>query len=375
VREPAIESVQRPRREVTDAIDRVAEARLHEVLALHFDERHGAPFWLARKRELGFDPRREIGSIAELPKLGPFQRRWQAERPLSDFVPRTLWRDLAPELVVAETGGTSGSPVRTVYSPGEFVDAFGIPFTAVGDRVGFPRGGAWLFVGPSGPHVIGQAARLLARMHDAHEPFAVDLDPRFARALEPDSIGARLYREHVVAQALDLLAREPIDVLFTTPPLVLAIADALPEARRGAIRGIHLGGMAIDETLSRETRRRFPNAVVLPAYGNSLFGIVPAVELDPQHLDYAPLSGRVILDVVVEDGARDGRSWRRASPGETGRVSFSRLDRTTFLPNVLERDLATCVATPPSLRDRGFAATTIRDPRPIEPARATRGLY
>lgn len=358
-----------------EAAGRLAEARLSEVLALHFDERRGTPFWLERRRELGFDPRREIRSLADLPKLGRFLRSWQLERPIEDFVPRALWRDLATELVIAETGGTSGAPVRTVYSPGEFVDAFGAPFSAIGDHVGFPRGGSWLFVGPSGPHVIGQAARLLARMHDGHEPFAVDFDPRFARSLEPGSIGARLYREHVVAQALDLLARERVSVIFTTPPLMLAIAAALPESRRDAIRGIHLGGMAIEPRLLRETRLAFRNAVVLPAYGNSLFGIVPAIGLDPDHLDYSPLAGRVVLDVVVEETERGSNSWRYAAPGEIGRVVFTRLDRTTFLPNVFERDVAERIATPRALRERGFAATTLRDPRPPESSTATRGLY
>lgn len=356
--------------------DRLAEARLHEVLALHFDDRHGAPFWLDRARELGFDPRREIRSISDLPKLGTFRRTWQYERPVRDFVPRTLWRDLATELVFAETGGTSGAPVRTVFSPGEFVDAFGTPFVAISERVGFPRGGTWLFVGPSGPHVIGQAARLLARMHDSHEPFGVDLDPRHARSQTPGSIGERLYVEHVIGQSLDLLGREPIDVLFTTPPLLAALGDALEPRRRDAIRGIHLGGMPVSASQLELARNSFENAVVLPAYGNSLFGILPMVDTraGSPHVDYSPLAGRVLID-VVENRPEDGRVPLRVAVGETGRVMFTRIDRTTFLPNVLERDVATRVATPLELTEHGFARFGLRDPRPLAAISTTQGLY
>ncbi len=357
----------------------VANARLEEVLALHFDERKGSKFWLERRRELGFDPRREIRDVSELPRLGEFDRRWLLERPLYDFIPRAIHETQRTELILAETGGTTGRPVRAVFTPEEFVEAFGTPFTTVSTSRGFPFGGTWLFLGPSGPHVIGQAARLLARLHGSLEPFSVDLDPRHARAQEPGSLGEKLYRAHVVDQALDVLAREPIDVLFATPPVALALADALDAERRVAILGIHLGGMAVDPAQRARLREAFPSASILPAYGNALFGILPEPK-EPDWragetgIDYYPLDSRLHVDVAAQENDSVDIT-RSVKAGESGRVVLSRIDRSFFLPNVVERDVATKIVASDALRERGFGPTGLRNPRPFVAAQANRGLY
>ncbi len=356
-----------------------ANAALRRAVARHFDPRSGTPFWLERERALGLDARAEIREAADLARFGPFEREELLRRPLQDFVPRSLWPERAG-LVLAESGGTTGRPTRSVFTPSEFEEAFGAPFLAAGVARGFPRGGGWLFIGPSGPHVIGQAARLLARLHGALEPFSVDLDPRWARAQAPGSLGEKLYREHVLAQALDVMERERPQVLFATPPLALALARALPEERRAAVRGIHLGGMAVSGAAYAEIRALFPRALVLPGYGNSMFGLLMEVrepapgEHGALHLDYFPLAGRLLV-AVVADGP-DGADLSRPLPaGGAGRVVMSRLDESFFLPNLIERDRATAIAAGPEALARGFAPLGVRDPEPIAAEQAERGLY
>jgi len=376
---PGVRASRSPREPAGDAAFDPTTRCLRRAIASHFDPDGGTPFWLDRARELGMgDVRREVRDVGDLGRLGALDRQALLERPLADFVPRRL-RDRLPELVLSETGGTTGRPVRAVFTRDELEAAFGAPFLAVSAARGFPRGGSWLFVGPSGPHVIGRAARLLARLHGAAEPFSVDLDPRFARAQAPGSLGERLYREHVVAQARDILAREPVDVLFTTPPLAVALSRALSPTLRGRLSGIHLGGMTVAPAAYRAIRETFPRAVILPAYGNSLFGILVepvAPDLAPAgtdggagvDLDYFPLPGRLVVTVVDDAG-------REVAPGRRGRVCLTRLDESFLIVGHVERDVATRIAAGPVALALGLAPLGIRNPAPAAPEQAGRGLY
>ncbi|MBI4880679.1 MAG: hypothetical protein HY812_13625 [Planctomycetes bacterium] len=363
---------------MTPAQDRT-NAALCRAVRRHFDPQGGSPFWLERERALGLCALAEVREAADLARFGPFDREELLCRPLFDFVPRSLWRERAG-LVLAESGGTTGRPTRSVFTQQEFEEAFGAPFLAAGSPRGFPRGGGWLFIGPSGPHVIGQAARLLARLHGSLEPFSVDLDPRWARAQAPGSLGERLYREHVLSQALDVMERERPEVIFATPPLALELARALPRERREAVRGVHLGGMAMSGATYAEIRGLFPRALVLPGYGNSMFGLLMEARA-PQadaagalHLDYFPLAGRLLVTVVA-DGPDGADLSHPLPPGGAGRVVLSRLDESFFLPNLVERDQATAIAANAEVTALGFAAVGVRDPEPLVAEQAQRGLY
>jgi hypothetical protein len=341
------------------------EERLARVLDVHFDPRWGSAFWLERAGALGFDPRREIRSVGDLARLGPAPLEALSVRPLEDFVPRHL-HDTLHALVTAETGGTTGPPRRTAFLREEFEEAFVTPFLRAADLVGFPRGAHWLFLGPSGPHPIGKAARACALAMGSVDPFAVDFDPRWARRLPQGSLARRRYLEHVLEQAEAVLASQRIGVLFATPPVLTALGERMEPGRRAEIVGVHLGGMAAAPGFAKELAGRFPNATVLGGYGNSLAGMCPEVTLAPgSPPEYFPCGARLVLEVV-----RDPESPR-------GRVRFHRLDESGFLPNVLERDEAELVAPPARTRQAGFTLPGLRDPRPPEAAAEARnpGLY
>jgi hypothetical protein len=262
-----------------------------------------------------------------------------------------------------------------VFTRSEFRLGFGDPFLAVSRDRQFPAGLGWLFVGPSGPHVIAAAAKLLARLHDSLEPFSVDLDPRWARAQEPGSLGDRLYRRQILGQALDLIAREAPGVLFATPPLALELGRLLSRPERDAVRGVHLGGMALCIEEYRTIRELYRRAVVLPGYGNSMFGLLMGGS-DPEeaHLDYFPLPGRLHVQVVSEASGQPDLD-QPLGPGGTGRVVLSRLDRSCFLPNLVERDRATVAGAGPRALRQGLLALGLRDPHPVAEREARRGLY
>ncbi|AGF77432.1 hypothetical protein UWK_00858 [Desulfocapsa sulfexigens DSM 10523] len=312
-----------------------------QILDIHFDSDTGTPYWLdaLKRKDL---QRRDFQEINDLQLLGPMDVEAMRSRPITDFVPRSLHGCMA-EMILAETGGTTGNPCRRVYLPEEFHAAFVAPWLQAVRRFHFPTHQKWLFVGPSGPHVIAQAARAFARATDSLEPFSIDCDVRWVKQQQPNSMGHMLYMDHLSSQALNIINQQEITVLFTTPPLLLVLAKQMTEKQRLQITGIHTGGMAQDSETSQQLARLFPAAVILPGYGNSLFGVTfeseqimgePSVFFvhDPSlHLHLLPLP---------KDKHEPPRLADTVPEGQRGRIMFHRFDRSFLLLNMLERDTA-----------------------------------
>jgi hypothetical protein len=337
--------------------------RLRELLALHFHPRHGSRYWLRRQEELGWEVCDRICCEEDLWLLGPMPAEDLRRYPLRDFIPQAFHGRL-DRFIVGETAGTSGAPQATAYRDDEFQAAFVDPFLRVAEATGFPRGLPWLWVGPSGPHIIGKAVRELARQTGCLDPFSVDFDPRWAKRLADGSLALQRYLEHVTEQAVDVLDREDIGVLFSTPPALAALCRRLSDRQREAIRGVHYGGMSMTPATVNEFRAAFPNAVHLAGYGNTLFGVVMEVEDRPRTaLDYFPLGDRLRFHVVGPAAAKDDWPPPLLAQGDTGRVLFHRLDESTLLVGVVERDEAEAVAPSSSAAALG-AAGGLRNPRP-----------
>jgi hypothetical protein len=356
------------------------DGRLRRVLALHFHPEHGSPYWLRRQDDLGWKVCDRVRTDADLWRLGPTPLDDLRRFPLRDFIPRAFHRELH-RFVTGETAGTSGEPRATTYRDDEFEAAFITPFLQAAGAAGFPRGEPWLWVGPSGPHVIGKVVRELARRTGSMDPFSVDFDPRWAKRLAEGSLARQRYLDHVTAQALDVLAREEVGVLFTTPPALAALARAMSDRQREAIHGVHYGGLSITAAALNDFRAAFPNAVHLSGYGNTLFGVLMEVADPPrQSVDYFPCGDRVRFRVAAWDGP-DGDQppeWppRELGRGCRGRVLFDRLDEGCLLVGVLERDEAELVAPSPEALALGWGADGLRDPRPPQAARQLQlGLY
>lgn len=357
-------------------------SHLHQILALHFDPEDGAPYWLERQEALGFDVRATVREPEDLLRLGPMREDDLATRPLTDFLPRPVLR-LRDRWVVAETGGTLGRPKTTLWLEDELLRAFVDPFTAVARHHGFPEGAGWLFVGPTGPHVIGRAARENARALGAAEPFLVDFDPRWAKKLPAGSLAARRYLRHVVEQALAILAVQDVSVLFTTPSVLQALAEELSAARRAAIRGVFYGGQPLERDAYFRLREAFPEAVHLAGYGNSLVGLAlqaaPAEDAEDGLCRYWYPGRRVIVRVVERgDGTVPAaeRLHREVEPGATGQVVVSRLDPSFLLVNLFERDEAERLEVPAGPTPFPIHTPGLGDPRPLTTMRpVAAGLY
>ncbi len=341
--------------------------RLRDLLELHFHPESGSSYWLQRQEQLGWNVRDRVRSLDDLWRLGPMPLTDLRRFPVRAFVPLAL-HEQWPRFIVGETAGTSGEPCATAYRDDEFQAAFVTPFLRVAEATGFPRGEPWLWVGPSGPHIIGKVVRELARQTGSMDPFSVDFDPRWAKRLAAGSTARQRYLDHVTSQALDVLLREEVGVLFITPPALTALAARLSDRQREAIRGIHYGGMSLTPETVNDFRAAFPRAVHLAGYGNTLFGVV--MEVADGHrlaMDYFPLDDRVRFEVVdwsEDDNPLEKRPPRYCQHGQSGRVLFHRLDESCLLVGVLERDQAERIAPSSEALTLGGHADGLRNPQP-----------
>jgi len=352
-------------------------ARLERVLRIHFDADRGTPYWLERQRELGIDAVERIRTVDDLSILGPMDEQALAERPIEDFIPRAF--RASSDYLLAETAGTLGKPKTAVHRADEFETAFVTPFVKAARRAGFPEGGHWLFIGPTGPHIIGRAARRCARALGAADAFTVDFDPRWAKKLPAGGFAAQRYLSHIQDQALAVLAVQRIEVLFVTPAVLGGLTERIEEGKRTAIRGIHLGGMAASAEFMANTADQFPNAVILSGYGNTLLGMMPQLRYTRETgFDYFAYGDRLIVNLIPlsQEGDKPDIT-ARVDYGRRGQVMAHRLDEMQFLPNLLERDTAVRIPPEPRAAADGFLQDGLRDPHPIvsEAIKPAIGLY
>lgn len=339
---------------------------LREVLQVHFDKDYGTPYWLRREKELSISVPDEIRRIDDLKLLGPMVEEDLAVLPLEEFLPR-IFLEKKTQLIIGETGGTTGKIKTTAYSTAEFTYAFVDFLKYVFEKRDFPGGLNWLYLGPSGPHIMSKNARRLARALGSLEPFSVDFDPRWIKKMAKGSLGFERYKEHVLAQAERIFHVQEIGLLFTTPVMALMLGERLTPAKRQKVGGMHLGGMTLTGNDYRKLREIYPNAVIVPGYGNTLFGV--ALELSAaadNSVNYYPPGPRLILKVIPKNGLPDGqRIAKEVALGEKGQVMFHRLDKCLFIPNMVERDEA--VRVPPSKEGEkwGFHLDGVKDPGPL----------
>lgn len=332
---------------------------IKHVLNIHFHPALGSPFWIDRAKTLDFDPLKEDFSNSEdLLTFGLMKENDLADRPLFDFIPKRLWPRKST-FIIGETGGTGGVIKTTAYQPEEFRKAFVDNFVAVAKRRGFPQGRNWLYLGPTGPHIIGKAAVACARALRSMEPFTVDFDPRWFGKLPEDSLPRTRYIEHIISQTLHIITTQHIEVLFATPRILSELSEHLDKKIRKGIKGVHFGGMAVPKELYKTLKEDiFPDAVFISGYGNSLFGVALEVAFDESYdITYYPFGERLIFDIVREDNTSVP-----ISDGEEGRLIFSRFDETFMIINLLERDSATKVKS--ELAFPGISGYAVKNPRP-----------
>ncbi len=346
---------------------RPADQWLKYIIAIHFSPEYGSAYWLNKAKELGIDPIRDINTIEDLIIFGPMQEDDLRRYPVEHFIPKAFF-DFKLDMILGETSGTTGKPKVTAYKFDEFYATFVDYFRYVAEVRNFNKGGNWLWVGPSGPHIIGKAVGHVARRMGSMDPFSVDFDPRWAKRLRPGSMSAQRYLEHVKTQAIDILKTQNIEVIFTTPVVLKELTLSMSETDRLRIKGVHYGGMPVNKDDFRMFKKEyFPNAVHISGYGNTLFGLCLEIEESENlDLDYFPPGPRMILQVVsTQDGTTPSKNrlLQHVDYGEKGQVVFHRLDESFFIPNMFERDEAIRIKPTKLVKSLGIELDGARNPR------------
>src|ERR1700733_14333374 len=317
------------------AAQETLDAHVREIVRWHFSPETGSPFWLDWLKKAGWNPASEVKKFGDLLRFPHFQDEWLRDLQPEVWVPKKYQ---GRPFNVFETGGTTGMPKQRIGW-----DDYKVDYSEFSEKLKdehFPRGGAWLMVGPTGPRRLRLAVEHLANVRGSSCYF-IDLDPRWVKKVISNKKfdEAKAYMEHVVAQAAMILQNRKVSGLFTTPKLLEALAEKVDIYEAG-IRGVFCGGTTmlpqyvrfiVEEVL--EGRIGF-----YPTYGNTLMGLAASVPLTPEDnfsvTYYAP-QPRAVLRVVKPDKTEElvpCRQW--------GGVELTTLTREFFMPSFLERDEA-----------------------------------
>ena len=311
------------------------DAHVREMMHWHFSPETGCPFWLDWAKNIGWNPAEVVKSFAGLQRFPNFRDEWLRDLPPEVWVPKQYQ---GRPFNIFETGGTTGMPKQRIGWDDYKVDYE--EFSAKLSDAHFPRGAAWLMVGPTGPRRLRLAIEHLANYRGSSCYF-IDLDPRWVKKVLADKKFdvARAYMDHVVDQGVTILKHRKVAGLFTTPKLLEALGEKINLWEAG-IRGVFCGGTTmapqyvryiIEEVL--ENRIGF-----YPTYGNTLMGLAASVPLRPEDkfsITYYAPQPRAVLQVVDPE-----KPHQLVPDGEWGRVELTTLTREFFMPRFLERDEA-----------------------------------
>lgn len=307
---------------------------LREALSWHFSEKTGAPLWLRLADTLDFDPITDIHTFADLRRFPDISRELR-ESPVEDLIPRGLADEPAPS--VFETGGTTGSPKRLIYTQRWIRRALAWKTTELLEA-GFPRTAPWLVAMPSGPHAFGHTTRLQARALGS-VLHTVDLDPRWVKKLIASGADPSGYVSHIIDQIGHILRTQRIGALTTTPPIFaeLLLHDEHVDRLRSSLRYLAFAGAYLDDDTRDIITEAFPGVVIQNIYGSTMVLTTarlrePAPDFGGNVYDgYAPFVSFAVIDPDTGE---------QVPFGERGQVRMSHVSSGAFIPNNLERDSA-----------------------------------
>lgn len=306
------------------------------IINIHFHPEYGSSFWLEKAKDIRIDPRRDIRRYDDLAMLGFFPIDELRRRDIREFLPAKIAQDPA-KLRVYETGGTTGTPCRIANR--EYLQLMNRWLDWYYDHiVEFPRDANWLWIGPTGPHAIGDLIQNFANTRGGM-CYRIDLDPRFIKLLyqKNDRKTLDLYLDHIRSQSYAILDTQDIHVLGTTPALIEILGPEMSD-QGYEFRGLLYGGTHLNPDLYQLLCTEFfPHAVNTAIYGNTLMGMAPMrpYQSDDRNIVYCPLEPFFKIEIVDLENPNKILNYH-----ETGQVCFSLMTEDLFFPRVLERDQA-----------------------------------
>jgi len=343
------------------------EAYLRAAIAWHFGPDTGSAFWLRAATGLGFDPLTDVTTFADLRRFPNLVNELRSV-PVEDLIPRGYGAE-APLPQIFESGGTTGAPKRTAQLPdwiAQVIDWQTEDF-ATG---GFVPGRGFLCLMPSGPHGVGYFSRLVAeRLGSVFHP--IDIDPRWVKKLAARNAATDVaaYVDHVVEQAVFILATQNVANMHTTPPLLEAMArnDRVVDLVNAKIRYLLLSGAHVDADTLDLLRDIFPDTTITMAFGSTMVLSQATTRTEGEEFVFDPRTPYVVFWVVDPD------TGEQVPHGQRGQVVMNHISKGMFIPNNLERDLA--IRMPGPAGQVGDSVSAVRPVSTFEGAAVVEGVY
>src|SRR5262245_45856538 len=206
------------------AAEQELDGHVSEMISWHFSPETGCTFWLDWAKKAGWDPSKEVKSFADVIARFPhFQDEWLRDLQPEVWVPKKYQ---GRPYNIFETGGTTGMPKQRIGW-----DDYKTDYEEFSGKVSdqhFPRGGAWLMVGPTGPRRLRLAIEHLANFRGSVCYF-IDLDPRWVKKIisEKKFEVAKAYMDNVIEQGATILKHRKVSGLLTTTKLIEALDEQI----------------------------------------------------------------------------------------------------------------------------------------------------
>jgi hypothetical protein len=317
-----------------------ASSHLQKIIKLHFNEEHGAPYWIEKKKELSFDPEEEIETLEDLhlfiedENYQGFPSDKLKEEP-KDLIPKKLDKS---EYELYSSGGRTGKPKWTAWKEkGGWERVMEIVENQFEDQdIKLDRDIA--YIGPTGPHPFGYAPKKLANRNNV-DFLTIDLDPRWVRKTKTDpelrkSKAGEEYINHLKSQTQTLLKQfgPEIGILISTPTIIQMLHQS------GALDKLRLDGIVwAGQAMKPENYQALKDELDCPIvgwYGNTLLGISPHVDFEDGNIVYQP-DPRLVQYQIVDDNLEE------KDYGERGRTLTHILREGLFAPYHMEDDAGT----------------------------------
>jgi hypothetical protein len=313
-----------------------------EAVESVFDEETGAPFWREiLEKELSFDPRavesaeRGLSRLEE--ELGFISSETIRDTPLRELTPQSYSSDEGSEFA---SGGRTSSPKWIAYrdETNEFFTEQ--EFVAEFERREIPEGADWIYIGPSGPHLIGTMEKA-AKERDGMF-FDIDLDPRWIRKTKTEGLreAGKAYQQHIQEQVEDIVDTqyEANDdwVIFSTPVLIEQMAETGQLEQLGPAAVLMAGTPIEPENLRYIDEQVLPDSEIMMLYGNTMAGGSIGEIQEDGTVAYPSPEPITLYEVRDPENPE-----QRVDYGEEGRLLLHRLTPEYFLPNFLEDDAVT----------------------------------
>ncbi|MHB8062817.1 MAG: hypothetical protein ACYDG2_09325 [Ruminiclostridium sp.] len=345
-----------------------------QIIKWHFNEYTGSSFWLEKAEKLPFDPLKDIQCYEDLRHFPDFSDELR-DIDIQKLVPKGYLKEKQlPDIF--ESGGATGKPKRIIEIESR---ARGVEWiNSVLDLHGFPKGlnnGSWLFIGPSGPHIVGRSMGKLAKLRDTMS-YYIDFDPRWVRKCIKNSETAIIqkYINHIVEQVKDIILDQSIGIIFATPAVLERLIgdNELLEIMKRNVKGLIWSGTSFSaESIRYLQEDLFPDAKVLGLYGNTLMGIAGQ---RPQKVgDKYPAVFHSFFPYSIAEVMDFTNNSKHVDYYDAGQVRITLLTKEMFIPNNMERDQA--IRIPPEVKF--FTWDGLTEVRPVTSAKGSiiEGVY